>query len=153
MFSSKKRSTPLSASPPQVLVDARLPNPAVLTCNTPVPLRIIIKRQNLSPETLFLIGLQIDLIGYTTVRAYDIQRQETGTWVVVSLNNLNRPIGNAGDVEGTETLLDSSIWEHVKLPHTVTPSFNACNLTRTYELEVKVTLGFGHPGEIQVDTS
>lgn len=99
---------------------------------------------------IFLVGLQIDLVGYTTVRAYDVQRQETGNWAVISLMGLNRAIGTAEDKEGTENMIDSSLWEHIKLPHTVTPSFNACNLTRSYELEVKVTLGYGYPGDIQV---
>jgi hypothetical protein len=32
----------------------------------------------------------------------------------------------------------------------VAPSFRACNLTRSYELETRVGLGYGAPGNIQV---
>lgn len=149
----KKQPKPISETPPSVLVDARLPSPAILTCNAPIPLRILVKKQAESPETLYLLSLQIDLIGHTYVRAQDVTRTETNTWVVMSLAGLTRPIGSPSDPVGTETIIDSSLWDHIKLPSTVTPSFDTCNLTRGYEVEVRLVLGFGHPGEIQVSLS
>jgi hypothetical protein len=146
----RKTTVPMSNNPPAFAVDARLPSPAILTCNEPIPLRILVKKEKESPENLFLISLSVDLIGYTNVRASDLNRTELGTWVVMSLSNLSIPIGNPADPVGTETLIDSKFWDQVKLPHTVTPSFMTCNLTRSYELEVKVILGFGYPGDIQV---
>ena len=146
----KKKPTPLSTTPPSVIVDARLPSPAILTCNEPIPLRILIKKQAESPEYVFLIALQIELIGYTYVRAQDVSRTETGTWVITSLSGLSIPVGSPSDKVGTESLVDSKLWDHAPLPHTVTPSFETCNLSRRYELEVKATIGYGYPGEIQV---
>lgn len=147
---SKKKATVLSDSPPSVMVDARLPNPAILRCNQPVPLRVIVKTQAQSPETVFLLALQIDLIGYTHVRAQDVVRVERSNWVVMSLTGLTMPIGKSNDPVGTDNLLDSTLWNQVKLPPTVTPSFKTCNLSRNYEVEIRVTLGFGYPGDIQV---
>lgn len=148
----KKKPTQLSNTPPSVLVDARLPSPAILTCNEPIPLRILLKKQVKSPEYVFLVGLQIDLIGHTKLRAQQLVKTETGTWVVMSLAGLSMQIDNPSDPVGTESPIDSSIWDRIPLPHTVTPSFDTCNISRLYELQVIVTLGFGHPGEIQVSS-
>jgi hypothetical protein len=146
----RKKPTPLSTSPPSVIIDARLPSPAILTCNEPVPLRLFIKKQTESPEYVFLIGLQIELIGHTHVRAQDVHRTEPGSWIVTSQTGLSIPIVKPEDKVGSECLVDSKLWNHIRLPQTVTPSFDTCNLSRSYEIEVKVTLGYGYPREIQV---
>jgi hypothetical protein len=43
-------------------------------------------------------------------------------------------------------VVPSWLWENIPLPDTVPPSFNTCNLTRTYELEVTVGLTHGDSG-------
>lgn len=149
-FMFKKKPIQLSNTPPSVLVDARLPSPAILTCNEAIPLRILLKKQAESPEYVFLIGLQIDLIGHTKLRAQQLIKTETGTWVVMSVTGLTIPIGNPRDPVGTESTIDSKLWDRIRLPPTVTPSFDTCNISRIYEVEVRVTLGYGHPQEIQV---
>jgi hypothetical protein len=150
---SKKKPTVLSGTPPSVLVDARLPSPAILTCNEPLPLKLFIKKQNNSPEYVYLMALQIELIGHTHVRAQDVQRTETGNWVIASLSGLSLPICKPSDTSESASVVDGNLWNHIKLPHTVTPSFVTCNLARKYELEVRVTIGYGYPGEIQVRVS
>lgn len=143
---------PLSSTPPSVLVDARLPSPSILVCRQPLPMRIIIKRNNDSPESVFLVGLEVDLIGTTEVRAQNILRHEHSTFPILNLHGLNRPIGEPGEKSGTETPVDETLWDRIPLPPTVTPSFHTCNLTRTYELAVRVTIGYGVPGDIQPQT-
>lgn len=150
MFS--RQPTTLSPVAPSILVDARLPSPSILVCRKPIPLRIIVKKQNSSPEYTFLVGLHVDLIAKTEVRAQDVMREELSTFPIVNLQGLSIPIGNPSDPVGTETLLDDKLWDRVPLPPTVTPSFHICNLTRTYELQVRVVLSYGYPGEIQVRT-
>lgn len=146
----KKKQTPLSDTAPQGEVDARLPSPAILTCNEPLPLRLLVRKLNESPEQVFLMSLQVQLFGQTEVRAMDISRTETSTWVLMSLTGLSLPIGSPSDAVRTESLVDSNLWDRIPLPNTVAPSFHTCNLTRRYELEVRVGLGYGVPGEIQV---
>jgi hypothetical protein len=146
----KKKSPELSNTPPKGEVDARLPSPAVLTCNEPIPLRLIVRKKVESPEDVYLTSLQIQLIGSTEVRAQDVVRTETSTWVLLSATGLMQMLGTATDAVGTETVLDSRLWEDIPLPNTVAPSFGTCNLTRRYELEVRVGLGFGAKGEVQV---
>lgn len=146
----KRKPNLLSDTPPSVLVDARLPSPAILTCREPIPLRVLLKKQTMSPESVFLVGLQINLISHTHIRAQQLVKTDTGVWVVTNLTGLSLPISNPNDPVGTETAIDSTMWNRVPLPQTVTPSFSTCNISRAYELEVRVILGYGLPGDIQV---
>lgn len=149
---SKTPSTPTSPIPPtpsapsepaRFTVDARLPNPAILTCGEALPLRIIIKQLNARVEPLYLQTLQIELIGYTRVRAEDAVRTETHSWVITSVSNMECAIGAPADDAGTETELSKELWAGRPLPNTVAPSFVTCNIRRTYELQVSVGLCFG----------
>ncbi|KAF8854179.1 hypothetical protein BDZ45DRAFT_657062 [Acephala macrosclerotiorum] len=148
----KKTPTKMSDTAPKGEIDARLPSPAILTCNEPVPLRIIVRKLNESAEHVFLTSLQVHLFGFTEVRAQDVVRTETSNWVLLSTNGLSIPISLPGDELRKETVVDTSLWNRIPLPNTVAPSFHTCNLTRRYELEVRVGLGYGVPGEIQPQT-
>lgn len=151
MFSTKKKvAPPLSDTPPKGELDARLPSPAVLTCNEPIPLRILVKKTAASPESVYLTSVQIHLIGTTEVRVADVSRREISTWVLMNIGNLTRELGKPTDAVGTESVIDPELWNRIPLPNTVAPSFSTCNIDRSYELEVKIGLAFGVPGELQV---
>ena len=146
----KKAPPTLSDTAPRGEVDARLPSPAILTCNEPIPLRIVFRKLGESPEYVYLTSLQVHLIGSTEVRAQDVMRVETSTWVLMSFNGLGIPIGNPSDALRTETVMDSQLWSQIRLPNTVAPSFQTCNLTRKYEMEARVGVAYGTPGNLQV---
>ncbi|KAI9797196.1 MAG: hypothetical protein M1833_005605 [Piccolia ochrophora] len=129
--------------PPRFSVDARLPSPPILTCFEPLPLRILVQKLSQCLEAAYLRMFQIELIGYTDVRAHQLKRQESTSWVIVSLSNLAIPVGNPSDPVGTETPLDDKMWKDVSLPNTIAPSFNTCNISRSYQLEVRVGLSYG----------
>ncbi|KAH6683354.1 hypothetical protein B0J14DRAFT_575806 [Halenospora varia] len=145
----RKNPTPLSDTAPKGEIDARLPSPAILTCNEPIPLRLIARKVNESAENVFLTSLSVHLFGFTEVRAQDVSRTETSTWVLMSMNGLSIQIGNPSDPVRTETIIDNSLWNAIPLPNTIAPSFETCNLSRKYELEARVGLGYGVIGEIQ----
>lgn len=128
---------------PQIRADARLPNPAVLNCNEDIPLRILITRLSKFSENLFLQSLQIELSGYTHVRAHDLHRKESTSWLIMSMSNMGIPIGSPSDAIGTEIPLNREYWDQRPLPNTVAPSFETCNISRTYEVEVRVGLSCG----------
>ncbi|EON67107.1 hypothetical protein W97_06360 [Coniosporium apollinis CBS 100218] len=129
--------------PPRFMVDARLPNPAILTCNDDIPLRIIIKQLSERTEMLFLQNLQVELIGYTKIRAHEMIRQESNSWIVISLSNMAMPLGTPADTIGTESEINREYWQRRPLPNTVAPTFDTCNISRFYELEVRLGLGYG----------
>jgi hypothetical protein len=68
----------------------------------------------------------------------------------MSLSGLRIPILTKNDPLRHEAVIDQTLWDRIPLPNTVAPSFDTCNLTRKYELEVRVGLGYGVIGEIQV---
>lgn len=131
---------------PRFSVDARLPSPPIITCNEPLPLRILIKKLNDSNEIVTLQLLQIELISYTHVRAQDLTRTESGSWVITTRSNIGLPLGNSNDRAGKEWKLDAEMWNRIPLPSSVLPSFETCNLSRTYELEIRIGLAHGPVG-------
>jgi hypothetical protein len=148
----RRQSEPMKGGgpPPQISVDCRLPDPAIITCNEPVPLRILVKKVNDTTERLYLKLIHIELIGYTRVRAHMLNRKETSAWIVLSLANLDIPLGTSGTPAEKDLEIDNSLWSGIPLPNTVPPTFETCNLSRWYELHVKVGLSFGTPDHIKV---
>ncbi|KAB8446171.1 hypothetical protein FH972_025153 [Carpinus fangiana] len=148
---SKEKSSappsPIDSDAPKVSLDARIPEPAILTCNQDIPLRLILKRTNENSERLYLQSLQIELIGHTAIRAFDVFRNETNSWVIASHSNMNVLMDPGTDPEKTrlekEILIDPRAWAGKPLPNSVAPSFDACNITRRYDLEVRVGIGYG----------
>lgn len=138
------------AEPPRVSVDARLPNPSILTCNEPVPLRLIAKKLTETSDIIFLQMLQIELVSYTKILAHDLTRTESGSWVLLSRSNMGMPLGRPEDPVATDWTIDSKLWSDLPLPNTVAPSFETCNIERIYELEVRVGLGHGSPKNMMV---
>jgi len=131
-----------SAAAPFVSVDARLPEPAILTCNCSVPLRLIVTKLSDSGDIVHLQSLQISLLGHTKIRAHSVYRTETQSWVLLSKSNMNIPIGATSDPNGTQTVLDNRLWRDLPLPNTVAPSFETCNIQRFYQLDLRVGLSY-----------
>lgn len=155
LFSRKSTFTPIpgpdkTEPPARFSADIRLPNPAILTCNKSLPLKVLIKKLGTSTEQLYLQSLQVELIGYTHVRAQWLDRTESSSWVVFSQSSMGVPIGSPADGEGTEHFLPEHYWADKPLPNTVSPSFQTCNISRRYELQVMVGLGYATPQSGQV---
>jgi hypothetical protein len=117
-----------------------------LTCNKPIPLRLIAKKLNNNPEQVYLVSFQMELIGRTDVRALELHNQKINRWVVVSNPTINIPLTTGPDDEvGKELVIPDHVWKSIPLPNTVAPSFATCNLSRKYELEIKLGLAWGQP--------
>ncbi|KAL5334842.1 hypothetical protein BJX70DRAFT_376829 [Aspergillus crustosus] len=133
----------------RVSADLRLPNPTILTCNEPIPMRVLVSKLSESFETVFLQMIQIELISYTHIQAQDLKRTENGSWVMLSRSNMGIPLGRGGDPAGSEWMIDDTLWRRLPLPTSVAPSFQTCNISRNYELEVRVGLAHGTVGNLK----
>ena len=51
-------------------------------------------------------------------------------------------IGSQADATGAEVVVDDRLWRGVTLPNTVAPSFETCNIARSYQLDIKVGLSY-----------
>lgn len=131
------------AIPPRVSVDARLPNPAILTSTQDLPLRLLLKNISQRTKNVYLQMLQIELVGYTKVNVHEISRTESNSWLLCSFSNMNIPLGMPTDPLETEVPINPEYWSGKPIPNTVPPTFATCNLSRYYELEVRVGLGYG----------
>ena len=129
--------------PPSIEMSARLPHPSILTCNQPIPLRLIAKKLAPSREQVYLVSLQIELIGTTHIKCQDLVNVETTRWVVASHPSLSMPLPDPLAPVGTETEILKHLWHDCPLPNTVMPSFTTCNLSRSYKLELKLGLSWG----------
>ena len=137
----RNSSTPaVDQEPPTFQVDARLPSPAIITCNESLPLRVLVQRVGDGDANVILSMFQIELISYTKVRAHDLTRTESRSWIVTSLANMNMPLDNPKEKSQKEWKLPSRLWEGIPLPPTVAPSFETCNISRRYDLEIRVGL-------------
>lgn len=143
LFRKNSATSSAEEEPPAFQVDARLPNPAIITCNEALPLRILVEKLNNSSATAFLSMLQIELIGYTRIRAHDLERIESASWILMSHANMNMPLGNPVEKGRKEWKLPSRLWKDHPIPNTVAPTFETCNLSRRYELEIRVGLAHG----------
>ncbi|KAG5953073.1 hypothetical protein E4U53_007042 [Claviceps sorghi] len=133
-----------TAVAPSVEMSARLPHPPVLTCNKSIPLRLVAKKLVDCPEQLTLVSFQMDLIGITEVRTYNLIDRKINRWVVVSNPDLNIPLTSGPNaVVGSELIVPDNLWKDKPLPNTVAPSFVTCNLSRRYEVELKLGVCWG----------
>ncbi|RMZ78321.1 hypothetical protein DV738_g3950, partial [Chaetothyriales sp. CBS 135597] len=135
--------------PPTVLVDARLPSPPIVTCYEPLPLRVLVQRLGNSNATIVLRTFQVELVAFTNVRASDLTRTEVGTWILISRANLNIPLEDVNDKSQNVWRLPSRLWDGIPLPDSVAPSFEACNIARRYELDIRVGLSYTTGGSIR----
>lgn len=143
-FFSGFTDTPDSAgAAPSLSIDIRLPDPAILTCNAQLPLSIVVKKVNAAIGVVYLQSLQVALLGYTKVHAHELERTEQHSWVIVSRSNMQMPLGSASDPAGTEIIVDSNLWQASPLPSTIPPSFVTCNVSRHYQLDVRIGLSYG----------
>ena len=142
IFGAKPKETPINSEAPYISVDARLPSPSIITCNGDIPLRLIAKKLNDSDGVVYLQSLQISLVAHTKVRAHSAFRTENNSWIIMSKSNMGVALGRASDPINTETLIDDRMWRGQPLPNTVAPSFETCNIIRTYQLDVRVGLSY-----------
>lgn len=150
---SSAPSSPTIGSPgqgPAISVDARLPAPAILTCNSDVPLRLILKKLNHHAGAVFLQSLQISLIGHTKIRAHNVFRTETNSWIIMSKSNMGIAVGSPNDPRDTGTVLDDRMWRGQSLPNTVAPGFETCNIDRFYQLDIRIGLSYAGDGTSKV---
>jgi hypothetical protein len=119
-----------------------LPSPAILTWDKSIPLRILLRRSGENEEQVYLIFLQLRLFEFTEIRASDVTRVRTHIRPLLGLEVLTIPLWSPSE---KETTLNSKLWDHLRFPHTAEPSFETCNLRRSYDLEVGLGLGGTSP--------
>ncbi|KAL9633452.1 MAG: hypothetical protein Q9164_004694 [Protoblastenia rupestris] len=151
----RRQSTPSAnagVAPPSVSVEGRLPDPAILTCNEALPLRLLVNKLNDTTATFHLQMINIELLAFTSVRAQLLRRNEVTSSTILSNSNMHMPLSEGGDSDKASKILeiDSKLWKQMPLPNTVSPTFHTCNVSRTYGLHIKVGLSWGVGSKINL---
>lgn len=115
---------------------------------------MLVTKQNKTTADIYLQSLHVELLGYTGIRAQELRRSEVTSWLIMSSSDMKTKIKiSPKSDQGDKMLeLDPNLWSHRPIPNTVTPTFDTCNLARTYSLDVKVGLSWGSGREIYVCT-
>ena len=114
MTASKRNSI----IPPSISFDGRLPDPAIVTCNEPLPLRVLITKLNDSPAVIFLQLLEVVLVSTTVTRAHELEREDSGNFILMSMSNLKLPL-QCSETKPNEMQIDPKFWNQIPLPNTV----------------------------------
>ncbi|TQS39311.1 hypothetical protein Golomagni_00167 [Golovinomyces magnicellulatus] len=128
---------------PKGELHARLPWPAIIRCKETIPLKLIVRKLNRSSEPIFLVSFALNVLERIKVKVNEQEKTEVSAWVIANLSGLSVQIGSSFDREGTETVINHSLWDKFLLPNTIAPSFGTCNIKRNYELDIRVGLSYG----------
>ncbi|SPN99538.1 uncharacterized protein DNG_02390 [Cephalotrichum gorgonifer] len=129
--------------PPTIEMCAWFPHPIILTCNKPVPLRLVATKKALSTQQVYLTSLQIELFGQTKLRCFANEELIPNRFVIISNTGLHIPLTQSpNDPIGAELQVPDYLWKNVPLPNTISPSFVSCNIIRTYQLNITLGLSW-----------
>ncbi|POS86709.1 hypothetical protein EPUL_000871 [Erysiphe pulchra] len=115
----------------------RLPQPANIICSKHVPLVVMLRKLNKCSKHLLLVSFTINVISKVEVKVDGMVRTDSSTWVVANQNGLSIEIGSINDNEGTECILNQALWSRFPIPNSIGPSFQTCNISRSYELDIR----------------
>ncbi|KAF2148323.1 hypothetical protein K461DRAFT_282768 [Myriangium duriaei CBS 260.36] len=132
-------ATSIQDQGPHISVETRIPTAAILTPNQDLPLRILITSLNEQTDSMVLSTIQLDVASYTHVHAHDIVRTEPNSSIILSKSNMALPLEFRDNV----CEIPRELWYGLPVQQSLPPSFETCNLSRAYELIVRVGVHFG----------
>lgn len=139
LFGKGKQPPNEEVVPPSIEMCAWFPHPTILTCNKPVPLRLVATKKAASTQPVYLTSILIELIGTTQIRCFDKIDSVVNRFIVLSNNSLRIPLTKTPDAAiDSEVQIPDDLWRNVPLPNTISPSFSTCNIARKYRLELRL---------------
>ncbi|GFF41805.1 hypothetical protein IFM46972_06665, partial [Aspergillus udagawae] len=134
----------LEKSPPtSYQIDVRLSDGACLLLGEPIPLSVYMTRINGPACDPILNDFQSMLIETTEVRAHGSAETDIQLHVLQTVSNMHKRPYVYGTSAGSTMRLEDDLWKHHRLPRTLTPTFETCNISRSYKLQIRLGFGFG----------
>ena len=121
-------------------IDTELLNGHFIMSGHSVPLRISITKLCQQSCQLWLQDFQIMLIETTQIQVHGSVSASSHCWMVHTVANLKQRLCSHNEPAGTVIEVPSSIWASHPVPDALSPSFETCNITRSYQLVLR--LGF-----------
>ncbi|KAL2838195.1 hypothetical protein BJY01DRAFT_251097 [Aspergillus pseudoustus] len=127
-------------------IEATLLNGPFLVLGQPVPLGVEITNfPGVSADhNVSLDDFQSMLIETTQVRAKGSTESITRSWIIQTMANLRQPLTLYYDDIAEPVLgVNESLWSQHVVPIFLTPTFETCNVSRSFKLEVRLGIRFG----------
>ncbi|PYH76999.1 hypothetical protein BO82DRAFT_406608 [Aspergillus uvarum CBS 121591] len=113
-----------------------------------LPIRVQITKVNAADHDLILNDFQAMIVEETEVRAAGQVRVQRVSRILRTVSNLRMFVCLAETPVGTAVNIPDDFWGGQLLPTAITPTFETCNVRRSYKLEVR--LGFNsRPSKVQ----
>ncbi|KAL4874999.1 hypothetical protein BJY04DRAFT_224507 [Aspergillus karnatakaensis] len=142
---SADSSSEFLSLPSTCSVRARLLNGPYLLLGQPISLAVDVMDLNNRSADISLHDFQSMLLETTEVRARGSAEILTRSCVVQTMANLRQPLvpSRNHEMEGLVLSLDEKLWSRHRVPLFLTPTFETCNIGRSYKLEIRLGIGFG----------
>ncbi|KAK1147888.1 hypothetical protein N8T08_000403 [Aspergillus melleus] len=138
------KASELPRSPLTYEVEVELKNGPFLLLGHPIALEVRIKHPNGEKSAISLQAFQTLLRERTGIRACGSIESFTRSWVIQTMANLRQPfVAEYQPTVGSVLKLDDRLWSRHCVPAHLGPTFETCNLGRSYELEVRLGIQFG----------
>ncbi|KAL2812842.1 hypothetical protein BJX63DRAFT_395650 [Aspergillus granulosus] len=126
-------------------IEATLLNGPFLVLGQPLPLRVkITNLPGSSDHTFSLHDFQSMLIETTKVHARGSTESMTRSWIIQTMANLHQPLALEYDDMAEAVLrVDERLWGRHVVPTFLTPTFETCNVSRSFKLEVRLGIWLG----------
>ncbi|KAJ0420787.1 hypothetical protein BJY00DRAFT_312714 [Aspergillus carlsbadensis] len=142
-------SDPISPRSQQPIceIEATLLNGPFLVLGQPIPLRVEITNLpglSSSNHHVSLHDFQSMLIETTEVRAKGSSESKTRSWIIQTMANLRQSLVPGYDDMAEPVLrVDERVWTRHVVPTFLTPTFETCNVSRNFKLEIRLGIWFG----------
>lgn len=142
---STHASERLTLHPPLIYeIEAELVNGPFLLLGHPIALEVKIMNMNDGQAAISLRDFQTLLLEMTEIRARGSMQSHTRPWIIQTMTNLCQPlVAEDRPTFGSVLRLDDRLWSRHRVPIHLTPTFETCNLSRSYKLEVRLGIDFG----------
>ncbi|GJP87978.1 fungal Zn(2)-Cys(6) binuclear cluster domain family protein [Aspergillus niger] len=125
-------------------VEVELVNGPFVLLGHPIALGVKVINVNDEKLDISLRDFQSMLIETTDIRAHGIIQRVTRSWIIQTMTNLSQPfVTGGGPTAGFVMSLDEGVWSRHSVPHCLTPTFETCNVTRSFKLEIRLGIEFG----------
>ncbi|KAJ5106359.1 hypothetical protein N7456_003034 [Penicillium angulare] len=84
------------------------------------------------------------VIETTQIRVGDETEHIQRCWIVQTVANMSKNLAQGDEPLGSTVQVPSSIWSTHAVPSKITPTFEICNIKRTYQLEVRLGFDVGY---------
>jgi hypothetical protein len=148
IFSKKRGPEQSELVPKRVSVEIRLPSPPIFIPTVSLPIRILLKKLDDFEGLFILRSLKITLISKTQIRAQDLSRDILDRIVISNETNIQGLFKENICLSYGELEVDSALWSSRSLPDTISPTFQTCNISRSYKLLIDI--GISRVGEEEI---